>query len=137
MQSQVPLDLPFKYPSVLGAPPFGTTVGIKAKKLPPLDPRSFGVKRIQQYREDRRMNPVAKIALVICTFLTVLCFKQDRRVNVTGVIPEYPWDVIEKEERERLKKIQVEEELERQLKQSQLDLETRRTTKKWYYLWLK
>jgi hypothetical protein len=135
---EVPPDLPFKMPSIL--PTFHPTKATKVHRQPTLDPRSFGLKRLQQYREDRRMNPVNRVILVVVVFLTVLCFKQDRRVNVTGTVPEYPWEVAEREERELEEKRKAEEEAsKRELlraaeEQRQLELNTHK--KKWYYLWL-
>lgn len=135
---EVPPDLPFKLPSVLKTvkPRRDTPV----KKLPTLDPRSFGLKRLQQYRQDRMMNPINKIVIVLTIFLTVLCFKQDRRVNVTGVVPEYPWEVAEREEREEAEKIQREKEAEEERKRIVAEEELKRMNKnnrKWYFLWLK
>lgn len=123
VKSDVPLDLPFKHPSVLRSPPFSKWEG-KVNKLAMLDPRSFGVKRVQQYRQDRMMNPIAKIALVCCIFLTVLCFKKDRRVNVSGEAPVYPWDEVE-EEVEPVEEVVVETP------------PPPPQGKRWYYLWLK
>ncbi|ODV85516.1 hypothetical protein CANARDRAFT_182080, partial [[Candida] arabinofermentans NRRL YB-2248] len=84
-----PIDLPFKVPSILKS--IDPTPETKVTKLPTLDPRSFGTKRIEQYRKDRKMNPVNKAILFILVFLTILNFKKDRRVNLTGVVPEYEW----------------------------------------------
>lgn len=136
-----PPDLPFKLPSILKT--FNPTKDTIIKKLPSLDPRSFGLKRLQQYRQDRRMNPVNRIVLVALVFLTVLCFKQDRRVNVTGNVPEYPWDIADREEREENERKRIEqeennrlEELKRiQEEKEKLEME-RKLNKKWYYLWL-
>lgn len=135
----VPPDLPFKLPSVLKTvkPEKDTIV----KKLPTLDPRSFGLKRLQQYRQDRRMNPVNRIVIVVTIFLTVLCFKQDRRVNVTGIVPEYPWEVAEREEREEAERLQKETDLDEERKrvaaEEEQKLANRGSSRKWYYLWLK
>lgn len=135
----VPPDLPFKLPSILKT--FKPTKDTVVKKLPTLDPRSFGLKRLQQYRHDRRMNPVNRIVLVLMIFLTVLCFKHDRRVNVTGVVPEYPWEVTAREEREEAEKKQLEEENEekRLLAEREAAIAAANAAKgrKWYYLWLK
>lgn len=86
------------------------------------------------------MNPINRIVLVICVFLTVLCFKQDRRVNVTGTVPEYPWDVAEREEKEAQEKKRKEEEAQKELERIALENEAsaknNKKGKKWYYLWL-
>lgn len=136
---EIPPDLPFKLPSILKT--FKPDKSTITKKLPMLDPRSFGLKRLQQYRQDRRMNPINRIVLVLTVFLTVLCFKQDRRVNVTGKVPEYPWEVVEREEREEEERKKKEaEELERLAKERELEaLEAERKAnrgRRWYYLWL-
>lgn len=135
---EIPPDLPFKLPSILQT--FKPTSGTKVHRYPALDPRSFGLKRLQQYRQDRRMNPINRIVLVICVFLTVLCFKQDRRVNVTGTVPEYPWDVAEREEKEAQEKKRKEEEAQKELERIALENEAsaknNKKGKKWYYLWL-
>lgn len=133
----VPPDLPFKLPSILET--FKPTKETKIHKLPTLDPRSFGLKRLQQYRQDRRMNPVNRIVLVCLVFLTVLCFKQDRRVNVTGKVPEYPWDIEEREarEEEERKRIEDAENANRlALENEEREKELKKKSKKWYYLWL-
>lgn len=136
---EVPPDLPFKLPSILST--FKPNKNTKIHKLPDLDPRSFGLKRVQQYRQDRKMNPVNRLVIFSCILLTVLCFKQDRRVNVTGKAPEYPWEVAEREERE-LEEAKVKAELEEfqkieaeNLRQEE-ELKNKRR-RKWYYLWLK
>lgn len=134
----VPVDLPFKLPSILKT--FRPTKDTVVHKLPTLDPRSFGLKRLQQYKQDRMMNPVNKIVLLFLAFLTVICFKQDRRVNVTGVVPEYPWEVAEreeKEEQERLEREKLEMEEAAKVEAAKQSLEQQRKSKKWYYLWLK
>lgn len=136
---EIPPDLPFKLPSILRT--FKPKSSDVIHKLPTLDPRSFGLKRLKQYKQDRRMNPVNRIVLVLTIFLTVLCFKQDRRVNVTGKAPDYPWDVEEREEREEQEKKKREiEELEKaQRKLDLAELEAERKSQKsrrWYYLWL-
>lgn len=136
VQATVPLDLPFKHPSILASPPLVKT-SVKPRKLPVLDPRSFGLKRVQQYKQDRLMNPLAKIALVLCVFLTVLCFKKDRRVNVSGVVPEYPWETVARElQDEELEKERKERE-QKQKQEQELSVEMSKLEKKrWYYLWL-
>lgn len=135
-----PPDLPFKLPSILKTfKPTGKTI---VKRLATLDTRSFGLKRLKQYREDRKMNPVNRIVIVLCIFLTVLCFKQDRRVNVTGSVPEYPWEVQEREELEEAnaKLIQEAEEIAKIKKQQQQEelerIKKEKKNKRWYYLWL-
>lgn len=133
----VPPDLPFKLPSILKTfEPNGTTT---VRKLPTLDPRSFGLKRLDQYRHDRRMNPVNRIVIVLTVFLTVLCFKQDRRVNVTGVVPEYPWEVAEREEREEAEKLKMQEneKLCVAAEEAKKEMLKNKSGRKWYYLWLK
>lgn len=140
VNGETPLDLPFRTPSILSAPPFAEG-GAHVKRLPALDPRSFGVKRVEQYKQDRLMNPVAKLALLACVFLTVLCFKADRRVNVTGIVPEYPWEVAAAEERER-ERAAAEAEAEAKAhaqaqSQALLDASHKASERKWYYLWLK
>lgn len=133
----VPPDLPFKLPSILET--FNPTKDSKIHKLPTLDPRSFGLKRLQQYRQDRRMNPINRIVLVCLVFLTVLCFKQDRRVNVTGKVPEYPWDIEEREareEEERKRLDQAEAAKRIALENDGIERELKKKSKKWYYLWL-
>lgn len=135
-QKDVPLDLPFKYPSILKSALLNPPPETMTKRLPALDPRSFGIKRLAQYKQDRLMNPINKIVLVVCVFLTVLCFKQDRRVNVTGKVPEYPW----------LKKDEVTKESQNDRASDSHSVaatdkvdETEVVTsgKKWYYLWLR
>lgn len=134
----VPPDLPFKLPSILKT--FKPTKDTIVHRLPTLDPRSFGIRRLQQYRQDRRMNPINRIILVLLVFLTVLCFKKDRRVNVTGVVPEYPWEIQEREEREEAERKlkQEEEEAAALLAREQKNGQTHSTgNKRWYYLWLR
>lgn len=135
---ELPPDLPFKLPSILQT--FRPTASTMVHRYPALDPRSFGLKRLQQYRQDRRMNPINRIVLVVCVFLTVLCFKQDRRVNVTGTVPEYPWDVAEREEREAEER---ERQAEREAEAAQQELasgagvaQDKKGGRRWYYLWL-
>jgi hypothetical protein len=133
----VPPDLPFKLPSILKT--FKPDKNTNIIKLPTLDSRSFGLKRLQQYKQDRRMNPVNRIVLVFLVFLTVLCFKQDRRVNVTGVVPEYPWVVAEREEKEEEERKKNEElkeanRLAMEIKENEIKLQKK--SRKWYYLWL-
>ena len=135
---ELPPDLPFKLPSILQT--FRPTASTMVHRYPALDPRSFGLKRLQQYRQDRRMNPINRIVLVVLVFLTVLCFKQDRRVNVTGTVPEYPWDVAEHEEKEaEEKRQQVErgaEEAQRELASQAGASQDKKGGRRWYYLWL-
>ncbi|KAG0671117.1 hypothetical protein C6P40_001928 [Pichia californica] len=134
---EIPPDLPFKLPSILKS--FKPKNSDKIHKLPTLDPRSFGLKRLKQYRQDRRMNPINRIILVLTIFLTVLCFRQDRRVNVTGKVPDYPWDIAEREEREQQEKKQKDELLLKELELTKTEKENENVTKrgkKWYYLWL-
>ncbi|GMM28805.1 hypothetical protein DAMA08_015210 [Martiniozyma asiatica (nom. inval.)] len=133
----IPPDLPFKYPSILAAAPGSSSKGCKAKRLSPLDPRSFGLNRIKQYQQDRKMNPIARLSLFFCVILTVLCFKADRRVNNTGIVPVYPWDVVAAEERaqveaEAILLLKQEQEQKQKQQQQQQDASKRH----WYYLWL-
>lgn len=135
----IPPDLPFRYPSVLKTtqPTFQTLVD----RLPGLDPRSFGFKRLKQYQEDRRMNPYNRILIAVLVVLTVLAFRQDRRVNLTGVVPVNGWEeeqrqIREFEEQAELKK--ENERLSRLLDESVDDSKGRKSSsgRRWYYLWL-
>ncbi|GME92506.1 unnamed protein product [Ambrosiozyma monospora] len=134
-----PIDLPFTTPSILQTlSPKPTT---KIHKLPARDPRAFGKIRVTQYQQDRRMNPYNRIVLLVLVLLTILNFKKDRRVNNTGVVPEYPWEVAAKEEKKRVEQEELEKKLKEEEEKVKLEQEKaeekKKNARKWYYLWLK
>lgn len=142
----VPPDLPFRYPSVLKTlhPKSDTIV----TKQPVLDPRSFGKIRLQQYQEDRRMNPYNRFLIATLIVLTVLAFKQDRKVNLTGKVPDYGAASQEEELAEITRKRKEKEDNEEMSRALSKSLEIQKKKKeeanrrksqqgrKWYYLWL-
>ncbi|VEU22856.1 DEKNAAC103944 [Brettanomyces naardenensis] len=94
----VPPDLPFRYPSVLKSTNPDKEMVIE--RFPSLDSRSFGKKRLEQYQRDRNMNPYNRFLIATLVILTVLGFRKDRRVNLSGKVPVYGWDEEEKERKE-------------------------------------
>ncbi|QPG75513.1 hypothetical protein FOA43_002868 [Brettanomyces nanus] len=139
-KQDVPPDLPFRYPSVLRAiNPSSYTI---ASRLPALDPRSFGIKRLQQYQFDRNTNPYNRFIVATLVVLTVLAFKKDRKVNLSGIVPEYGWKQ-EQEEIQQTQKRQQNEILSLKLKnameqqqQQQQQQQHLQEPRRWYYLWL-
>lgn len=105
---EVPPDLPFRVPSVLKST--APTADTMTKKQPTLDPRSFGTLRLQQYQRDRQMNPYGRFIVAVIVVLTLFNFKKDRKVNVTGVVPEYGWEDDDKHMEELAKREQRDEE---------------------------
>ncbi|KAF6006721.1 hypothetical protein HII12_004914 [Brettanomyces bruxellensis] len=135
----IPPDLPFRYPSVLKTA--RPTAETPIRRLPELDARSFGFKRLKQYQQDRRMNPYNRILIAVLTILTVLAFRHDRKVNLTGSVPVNGWEEEQRQIKEYEEQTAAKKENERlsKLLDESLEVSQSKETgsgRKWYYLWL-
>ncbi|ANZ74157.1 BA75_00379T0 [Komagataella pastoris] len=130
---QPSFDLPFRLPSIITThiPKPSTLV----RKLPPVNYRTCGEKRKEQYEKERRMDPISKMIIFSTLILTVINFKRDRKVVNTDHVPVNEYEeyqrVLEKEERDYREMLEARDNPQ----PSNSDSKTRK--RRWYYLWIR